>query len=103
MQEPSVSSVALDAQIGSATVAPPITPALRALPTIDKTETNNKVIISQNLFLILHSFADPASILVGRREACPASDFARLAHRGAELIIAADFVIQLVVYFNGSA
>jgi hypothetical protein len=63
------------------------------------------VVISQNLFLILPSFADPASILVKRREACPASvsDFARVAHQGAKLIIAADFVIQLDVYFDGSA
>src|SRR5262245_10226264 len=54
MQSTSDSSVELDAQIGSATVAPPITLALWALPTIDITETNNKVVVSQNLFLILH-------------------------------------------------
>jgi hypothetical protein len=56
MQVASASSVMLDAQVGSATAAMLLTTAPFSLPTINKTETNNKVVISQNLLFVLRSF-----------------------------------------------
>jgi len=50
------SSVVLDAQVRSAPVALPLTAAPFSFPAIIKTETDNKVVISQNLLLILRSF-----------------------------------------------
>jgi hypothetical protein len=45
----------LDAQVRSA-AALLLTTAPFSLPTISKTETNDKVVISQNLLFILRSF-----------------------------------------------
>src|SRR5687768_14452962 len=52
MQVASASSVMLDAQVRSATAAMLLTTAPFSLPTINKTETNNKVVISQHLLCI---------------------------------------------------
>jgi hypothetical protein len=67
MQTPSDSSVALDAQVKSAAVALPLTIALFSLPTIHKTEPNNKVVINHDFLLILRSFADRSPILLSAR------------------------------------
>jgi hypothetical protein len=56
MQVASDSSVMLDAQVRSATAALLLTTAPFSFPTINKTETNNKVVVSQNLLFILRSF-----------------------------------------------
>src|SRR5262249_1035055 len=66
MQAPSDSSVALDSQVRSATVALPLKTSPFSLLTINKAETNNKVVISQNLLFIRCSFTSFGDVVKTR-------------------------------------